>query len=323
MRLREGIQQYVEEKQAQGMRFIGGNKDLTSFCRHVGNIPLDKIRHNQIVTFLDGPRTSDLTWTAKYNLLLNFFRFWVARDLMNSLPMPPPRRPAKRNFAPYIYSQTEVRLLLQSTRVSQAHAYCRIDTRTLRTCLLFLYGTGAWISEAMRITREDVDLKRRLVVIRNNRLEPCRTIPFGPDLHKALRSYCDSHHLRSRRTQQFFLHMDDKPLTEAYLATTFERLRRCAGITRHDGVARPPRLLDLRYTFAVHRLTAWHRRGADLNRMIPALSVYMGYMNLSASARFLSLTPERFRAQLNKLSPRQGKRHWRDDAALMHFLSTL
>jgi integrase/recombinase XerD len=92
---------------------------------------------------------------------------------------------------------------------------------------------------------------------------------------------------------------------------------------RTRGVARPPRLHDLRYTFAVHRLTAWHKRGADLNRMIPALSVYMGYMNLSAAARFLSLTPERFRAQLNKLSPRQGKRRWRDNAALMHFLSTL
>ena len=40
----------------------------------------------------------------------------------------------------------------------------------------------------------------------------------------------------------------------------------------------PPRLHDFRYTFAVHRLTAWHKHGADLNRMIPALSVYMGYV---------------------------------------------
>lgn len=297
--------------------------NLTSFCRYVGDIPLDAIHHNQVANFLDGPRTSDLTWAAKYNLLLNFFRFWIARDIMWSLPMPPPRRPAKRNFTPYIYSQTEVRLLLKSTRASQANAYCRIDAQTLRTVLLFLYGTGVWISEVVRITREDVDLKRGLVVIRNNQLEPSRTIPFCPDLRKALKSYCNSHHRRSPKTRQFFLHMDNKPLTEAYLNTTFQRLRGCAGIERHDGVARPPRMLDLRYTFAVHRLTAWHRHGADLNRMIPALSVYMGYMNLSASARFLTLTPERFRAQLNKLSPRQGKRHWRDDAALMHFLSTL
>lgn len=323
MKLREGIQQYVQDKQAQGMRFSGGNQKLISFCRHVGDIPLDKIRPKQVLTFLDGPRTSVFTWAAKYNLLLNFFRFWVVRDLMRSLPMPPPRRPPKRNFTPYIYTHTEVRLLLKSTRMSQANPYCRIDARTLRTCLLFLYGTGVWISEAVRITREDVDLKRGLVIIRNNRLEPCRTIPFGPDLHKMLKSYCNSHHRGSPKTRQFFLHMDDKPLTEDYLTTTFERLRHCAGIRSHDGVTRPPRLHDLRYTFAVHRLTAWLKRGADLNRMIPALSVYMGYMNLSASARFLSLTPERFRAQLNKLSPHRGKKHWRDDAALMDFLSTL
>lgn len=323
MKLEESIKQYVAEKQAQGMTFSGGNRNLTSFCRHVGDVPLDKIRHKQVLAFLDGPRTSVFTWAAKYNLLLNFFRFWIARDLMRSLPMPPPRRPPRRNFTPYIYSQTEVRQLLQSTRTSQANAHCRIDARTLRTCLLFLYGTGVWISEALRIRREDVDLQRRLVIIRNSRREPSRTIPFGPGLYKALKSYFNSHHRGSSKGRQLFLHMDEKPLTEDYVHTTFRRLRNQTGIGRRDGVARPPRLHDLRYTFAVHRITAWHRRGADLNQMIPALSVYMGYVNLSASARFLSLTPERFRTQLNKLSPRQGKRHWRDDTALMHFLSTL
>jgi hypothetical protein len=79
-------------------------------------------------------------------------------------------------------------------------------------------------------------------------------------------------------------------------------------------------ICDTRLQFTVSR----HGTDAALiSTAIPALSVYMGYMNLSAAARFLTLTPERFRAQLNKLSPRQGKRHWRDDAALMHFLSTL
>jgi hypothetical protein len=104
---------------------------------------------------------------------------------------------------------------------------------------------------------------------------------------------------------------------------TFCRLRRLAGLSVDDGIAQPPRMLDLRFTFAVHRLTAWHRHAADLNRMIPALSVYMGYGNLNSAARFLRLTPERFKSQLNKLSPRRAKRHWRDDPALMRFLSAL
>jgi site-specific recombinase XerD len=323
MKLQQGIERYVEEKRSAGIDFREGNGRLVSFCRYVGDVPLDKIRYDQVEDFLDGRHTSDLTWVKRYNLLRSFFLFWIARDQMRSLPMPPPRRSPERTFVPYIYSQTEVRLLLKSTRMSQAHAFCRIDARTLRTVLLFLYGTGVWAREAVRITREDVDLQRRLITIRNSRLEPSRTIPFGPDLYKALKSYYNSHHRRSSKTREFFLCKDDEPLTETHLARAFRRLRSRAGITCQDGSAQVPRLHDLRYTFAVHRLTAWHRRGADLNRMLPALSVYMGYKNLSTAARFLSVTPERFRKQLDKLSPRRGMRHWRDDTALMHFLSTL
>lgn len=323
MRLQQSVERYVEEKRATGMSFTNGNRRLLSFCRYVGDVSLDKIRPEQITRFLDGPRTSDLTWSHKYSLLRNFFLFWMARDLMRGLPMPPPRRPAKRTFVPYIYSQAEVRLLLRNSRVAQSNVYCRIDARTLRTFLLFLYGTGVLISEARRILREDVDFKRGSVVIRNSREQPSRTIPLVPDLRTALKNYSNSRHRMNLEAPHFFLDKGDNILNEATLNETFQRLRRLAGIARHDGIAHAPRMHDLRYTFAVHRLTAWYRHGADLNRMIPALSTYMGYMNLSGASRFLTLTPERFRTQLNKLSPRQGRRHWRDDPALMRFLSAL
>jgi hypothetical protein len=80
---------------------------------------------------------------------------------------------------------------------------------------------------------------------------------------------------------------------------------------------------DLRPTFAVHRITSWMRTRADLNRLLPALAVYMGYANLSATQNYLSLTPERFRKVLNKLNPIRRKGHWRDDKELMQFLSAL
>jgi hypothetical protein len=57
--------------------------------------------------------------------------------------------------------------------------------------------------------------------------------------------------------------------------------------------------------------------------MLPALSVYMGRHGLGSSDRYLTLSPERFRAQLNKLSPERGKRHWRHNSALMKFLTEL
>jgi integrase/recombinase XerD len=35
------------------------------------------------------------------------------------------------------------------------------------------------------------------------------------------------------------------------------------------------------------------------------------------------MTPERFRKQLSKLSPKRGRKRWRDDVALMKFLDEL
>jgi len=323
MKLQQSIHWYVDEKQATGLEFSNGSRNLNAFYRSVGDIQLDTIRTEQIVRFLDSSQASDVTWVRKYNLLRAFFLYWLVRDRMRSLPMPPPRRPAKRTFFPYIYSQAEVRHLLRTTRISQANPSCSISPATFRTLLLFLYGTGTLISEALRLSQQDVDFTRKLVVIRNNRMEPSREIPLGADLHQALKSYSKPHRRQNLKYQTFFLDKQSKPLNVATLLECFQRLRGCAGITRRDGIAIAPRMQDLRYTFAVHRLTAWYKHGANLNRMIPALSVYMGYLNLSSAARFLYFTPERFRTQLDKLSPRRKNSHWRDDPALMKFLTTL
>ena len=324
MKLQQGVALYVEDKRSCGMQFTKGHQNLISFARFVGDMSLERIQSRHIVTFLNGPRTSNTTWVQKYNLLRNFFRFWVERNCMRMPPLPTARRKSPQTFMPYIYSRAEIRVLLSSTRASQESSTSRIDGRTLRTLLLFLYGTGALIGEGRRLLCEDVDFERKVVTIRNSLCQPSRTIPFGSDLEKILTSYFRSHHQKSaRKAQHFFVCKDGSSISDSYLNNTFQKLRRHARIVRHDGIAQPPRMHDLRYTFAVHRLTAWHKHGADLHRMIPALSVYMGYVRLGATARFLRFIPERFRGPLNKLSPRQAKRHWRDDPKLMQFLSTL
>ncbi len=124
--------------------------------------------------------------------------------------------------------------------------------------------------------------------------------------------------LRPER-ERYLRHM----LEEGYSHNALTTAAKQAGVARDDGARYQPRMQDLRYTFAVHRLTAWFKHGADMGRMIPALSTYMGQHNLVTAERYLRRTPERFRAQLNKLSPRKGKKRWRDDAALMKFLDGL
>ena len=53
-----------------------------------------------------------------------------------------------------------------------------------------------------------------------------------------------------------------------------------------------PRLHDLRHSFAVHSLTAWYRQGADVQRLLPVLSTYLGHADLEGTKVYLSMTPE-------------------------------
>jgi integrase len=181
------------------------------------------------------------------------------------------------------------------------------------------------LGEAVQLERSDVDFRRRRIILRSCKTRRARELPIGPDLYDILLKYHRTHHRKgAMRDPHFFLTEDGSQIKLTTVNKTFRRVRKAAGVTRFDGARYPPRMHDLRHTFAVHRLTAWLRHGADMGRMIPALSSYMGQHDLAAAERYLRHTPERFRVQLDKLSPhRQGKKRWRDDAQLMRFLDSL
>jgi integrase/recombinase XerD len=323
MRLRESIDAYIELKRANGVSYGSGEGTLRSFYDRVGDVSLSAIRPYQVLKFLNGPRTQNSTWRAKYFLLKGFFLYCIARNRIPALPMPSLRPTIPRKFVPYIYSRFELHRLLSTVKRTQS-TKCIIEAKTFRVLILFLYATGALVGEALRLRRQDVDLKRKRITIYNCRFDRHREIPIGHDLTEILRMYCKFKHRERNATDcNFFLNRDEKPLNVTTLNKNFQRLRRVAGITRDGGTRSQPRLHDLRHTFAVHRLTAWLKNEADFNRMIPALSVYIGQVELASAGRYLTLTPERFRTQLEMLSPKRGRRKWRNDTALMQFVDSL
>jgi hypothetical protein len=111
----------------------------------------------------------------------------------------------------------------------------------------------------------------------------------------------------------------DEEVTQRYFGRMVRKLR----LSRRDGVAGWPRIADLRVTFAVNRITSWLGDGTEMNKMLPALAAYLGHIGLYSVDRYLRLTPERFRKQLCALSPRQSRKHWRDDESTMRFLASL
>ena len=54
----------------------------------------------------------------------------------------------------------------------------------------------------------------------------------------------------------------------------------------------PPRVHDLRHTFAVNTLLGWYRDGVDVQARLPALSTYLGHRKPSSTYHYLSAAPE-------------------------------
>ena len=332
MTLFGAIQTYIDVRRAHGVLFDRGSEILRSFSKKVGDVSLDAMRPAQILEFLNRPHTSTSTWRRNFSLLRTFFEHWSARGFLDQSPMPPIRPPAARILLPYVsyvYTRNEVRLLLRTISSWQNYSWqnrklSRMDSRTFRILLVTLYATGMRTGEARNLLRKDVDVNRGVITIRGGRYTRPRSIPIGPDLQARLRRHKRGFASARGESLHFFAGKDGKALNKVSLCVAFRNLRRLAGIQRRDGAIYQPRMHDLRATFAVHRLTSWLRQGADLNRLLPALSAYMGQCGLGSTERYLKLTPERFRTQLVTLSPQSPRRkRWRDDPALMKFLADL
>ena len=54
----------------------------------------------------------------------------------------------------------------------------------------------------------------------------------------------------------------------------------------------PPRLHDLRHSFAVGALTRWYRQGLDPMTRLLALSTFLGHVDVNSTALYLTTTPE-------------------------------
>jgi integrase/recombinase XerD len=90
----------------------------------------------------------------------------------------------------------------------------------------------------------------------------------------------------------FFSADAGRPISLAKLEKVFVRLRQHAGIRRPASDRWQPRLHDLRHAFAVDRVVAWYREGADVQACLPLLATYMGHIDISGTQTYLTMTPE-------------------------------
>ena len=320
MNLHDVLSQYISWKQEVGISFEGGATKLRSFERHVGEILLVDIRKSHVLSYLDFREVAPMTWRDRYSHLRHFFEYCYARRYVSAIPMPENRPASAVTFVPHVYSRNEVRRLLRAIPVVQEGR--NISPETLRALVLFLYGTGASLTEALRLQRSGFDFRKKQFVLPSEKFGGSRTIPIGVDMNHIMQTYFNRtlHHPIDAR---FFATTQGRPISRYTLKRVFQEVREVAKVSKGRGSSSEPTLHDLRHTFAVHRIVAWLKQGADLNVMMPALSVYIGQVGLSSSERYLRLAPERFKKQLALITVDANRPKWGRDRKLMRFLDSL
>ena len=298
MTLRNAIDEYVAWRRHHGAKFHTQAGRLNWFTKHVGkDIHCDAVNSADVLRFLAHPGPLTRSRCEKYSALDGFYRYAISRGHATRSPLPPrdsePRPP--KLALPYVYSREELVRLFGAIDHVCEHAR-KLDAHTMRALLLVLYGAGLRFREAQKLTLDDVDLPDAVLTIRESKFYKSRLVPIGPQLVDALGTYAVrrvERPLPDGRASNFLAYLDGTPVQWHAARLAFTKVLREAGIHHdRDGVWQTPRMHALRHAAAVHRLIAWYRQGADVQRRLPALSTWLGHSSLDGTQVYLSATPD-------------------------------
>ena len=210
--------------------------------------------------------------------------------------------PHRTRPAPHIYTRTEVRQIMAAARRIGPHGSLRPVVIT--TLVGLIYTTGLRIGEALKLTLADVDLKKRILLIRETKFKKSRNVPLSPSATAQLQVYLSQRRkagLSASGDSPVFVNSRGENYGQAGFTTIYLEIIRKLGIRAPMGQP-GPRIHDYRHTFAVNRLLAWYREGANLAAKLPLLSTYLGHATvtgteiyLHATAELLENTGQRFR----------------------------
>ena len=310
------IQSFIRLRQLSGTDYQSQAQMLGYFDRFLLEAKLNEPRLTRQITEGYQHALSHLSPRVKSNrfcVVRQFCEYLSRTDPLTHVPEPLRRITPQAAHQPYIYSETEVGALLASA--SRLEPASGLRPQTYRTLLGLLYSTGMRIGEALALNLKDFLSAEERLYIAEGKFHKARWVPLSPCCCQALKHYVESRlQIKPRSLDSpLFVNQRGRRLHYPTVNQTFHRLLDQCAIAQNK---RPgARLHDLRHTFAVHRLLAWYRDGADVNARLPWLATYMGHVDIASTHVYLHPTAElldevgrRFRSHYLQQIKAQGER---------------
>lgn len=263
---------------------------LASFAEYLERRGITRVTIEAAIEWATAPAHASPTWWAKRLAVVRGFAAYL-KTVEEDTEVPPkgllPSRASRTT--PYLFSPEQIIALMAAARALT----CPLRAATFEALIGLMALTGLRTGEAMALNRADVDLAQGMLTIWRSKLGKSRQVPLHQTTTTALARYAalrDELWARAA-TPSFLLSGGGTRLNHTNASTTFAGLLADVGITAAPGRPRP-RLYDLRHSFAVATLIAWHVEGADVQARLPVLSTWMGHVKPSTTYWYLQAAPE-------------------------------
>lgn len=255
------------------------------------------------------PRTRPRSYNHLVGVLHRFFSWAVMQRLIGKNPVTArPRRDSGQRI-PYLFDLHDATRLLKVARELPDNPRTPQRALVYETIFAMLYGLGLRVGEVSRLKLADVDLPHAALFIRETKFSKNRIVPMGPKLAERLRNYIEKRYGGAYDPElPLFSFAPPRRIGATTITQRFHKLIPKLELHIPVGIS-PPRLHDLRRSFAVRTLLRWYREGVDPNSRLIHLSTFLGHVNPASTAVYLPMIEEllheadqRFRAS----APRGG-----------------
>ncbi len=296
MTMSVALHDYTNYRRARGEKFTTGAKVLESFVRHVGpNTDVAKIDKDMTHSYVyrQGANNVTLGLFDRHSILKGFFRWLIAREEIQNLPLELelPNRPARR--LAHIYTDAELNAIFTACMKYQKDKNV-IAPKCIQFILKLTYVLGLRINETLSIKLEEIDGRNATIRIVGTKFYKSRLVTYNNAVAKLIESILSwrkQMRMPNGPKAQLFLDCKNRRIRRAAVDEAFVRIRKAAGLDQIMETGRRPRIHDLRHTFAVNRLVTWYRSGKEVQKLLPALSTYLGHSDISHTSVYLRMTP--------------------------------
>ncbi len=240
------------------------------------------------------PRPHPRSYNHLLSVIRQFFRWMVEQGTLCHSPVCTRPKRVTSHRIPFLFDTAQAKRLLEAASRLPDNPRAILRGEIYSMIFALLYGLGLRVGEVSRLRRKDVDLDRSLLIILQTKFQKSRFVPFGPRIAQRLKDYIQ------RRQQYVCIPHPDAPLfwykgNEAIhpgtISQVFHQLLPQLNLNVPDGVS-PPRLHDLRHSFAVGTLLRWYRSGIDPSQRLLHLSTFLGHVDPASTAVYLTITAD-------------------------------